>query len=109
MNCAGRLSDFAHGGTIWTTKNLMNKLTLEERGRLRFGIRQLGPHGEVWVENIFSRVMDLLSFDDPKYRKYMEIATLPITEIVGTKPGGSGAARTKDLPEGPIIDNVPQI
>lgn len=109
MNCAGRLSDFAHGGSIWTTKNLMNKLTLEERNRFRFGIRRRDSHGEAWVENIYSRVMDLLNPDEPKYRKYMDIATLPITEIVGLKSGVSDPGRIKGLPDDSIIDNVSRI
>jgi len=78
VNNAGRISDFARDGAVWTTKNLINKLNAEERKMIRFGIRK----GDLILENIFSRVMDLFSQGDPKYSKFMDIATLPVTEIL---------------------------
>ena len=34
------------------------------------------------IENVFSRVMDLVSPDSPKFSKFMDIATLPVTEVL---------------------------
>jgi class 3 adenylate cyclase len=86
VNYAARLSDFARRGSIWTTKNLMNKLTEEERKRIRFGIPRIDQGRELIIENLYSRVMDMLSPDDPKYRKYLDIATLPVTQILSVSP-----------------------
>lgn len=86
VNYAARLSDFARRGTIWTTKNLMNKLTEAERKRIRFGIPRHEEGRELIIENLYSRVMDMLSPEDPKYRKYLDIATLPVTQILSVAP-----------------------
>jgi class 3 adenylate cyclase len=86
MNYAARLSDFARRGSIWTTKNLINKLSEEERKRVRFGIPRKQEDREVTIENLYTRVMDMLSPDDPKYRKFLDIATLPVTQILSVAP-----------------------
>jgi len=86
MNYAARLSDFARRGSIWTTKNLMNKLAEEERKRIRFGIPRREEDREFMVENLYSRVMDMLSADNPKYRKFLDIAALPVTQILSVAP-----------------------
>ncbi|MDI6775976.1 MAG: adenylate/guanylate cyclase domain-containing protein [Syntrophales bacterium] len=82
VNYTGRLSDFARYGSIWTTKNLINKLSIEERNKIRFGIRRKDHDREIVVENMFSRVMDLFQDDNSRYSKFMDIATLPVTEIL---------------------------
>jgi adenylate cyclase len=82
VNYAGRLSDLARYGGIWTTKNLINHLTDEERKTLRYGIRKKQQDREVLIENVFSRVMDLIPPDSAKATKFMDIATLPVTEVL---------------------------
>ncbi len=82
VNYAGRLSDLARYGSIWTTKNLMNRLSEEERKKIRYGIRRKQQDREILIENVFSRVMDLVSPDSPKSSKFMDIATLPVTEVL---------------------------
>ena len=82
VNYAGRLSDLARYGSIWTTKNLMNRLSEEERKKVRYGIHRKDNDRDVLVENVFSRVMDLVPKDSPKYIKCMDIATLPVTEVL---------------------------
>lgn len=82
VNYAGRMSDFARYGSIWTTKNLINKLSIEERKKIRFGIRRKEHDREIIIENMFSRVMDLFQDDNLRYSKFMDIATLPVTEIL---------------------------
>lgn len=87
VNIAGRLSDFASYGTIWTTKNLMNRLSHEERKMLRYGIMRKDNERAVFVENIFSRIIDMIRDHEPKSSKYMDIATVSVAEIIElTKP-----------------------
>jgi adenylate cyclase len=82
VNYAGRLSDLARYGAIWTTKNLINHLDTVARRKVHFGIRRRDNEREVFIDNMFSRVMDMLRQDDPRYSKFMDIATLAVTEIV---------------------------
>ena len=85
VNYAGRLSDFARHGAIWTTKNLMNKLTVEEKAGIRYGIRRIDQDREIIVENSFSRMIDMITQDNVKTSKFMDIATLAVTEILGRR------------------------
>ena len=82
VDYAGRLSDIGCYGSIWTTKNLMSRLSEEERKKIRYGIRRKQEDREVLIENVFSRVMDLVPPDSPKSSKFMHIATLPVTEVL---------------------------
>jgi len=85
VNYAGRLSNFARYGAIWTTKNLINKLTTEEKAGLRYGIRHQDQDREIFIENTFSRIIDLMMQEDIKTSKFMDIATLAATEILGNR------------------------
>ena len=83
INYTGRLSDFARYGSIWTTKNVIAKLSQEERDVFRFGVhRRQAPDNEVFLENSFSRIIDLMEESGRTYSQFMAIATLPITEII---------------------------
>lgn len=82
INYAARLSDIARSGSILTTKNLVNKLSEEDKKKFHFGIRRNIDGKEVFVENVFSRVLDLMAKDDPRQAKFIDIAALPITEIL---------------------------
>jgi len=86
VNYAGRLSDLARYGSVWTTKNLLNRISAEERKSLSYGIRRSEQGREVFIENMFSRVMDMMRPDDAQYSKFMDIATLAVTEIVSAAP-----------------------
>lgn len=82
INMAGRLSDFARNGAVWATKNLLGKLTAEERNTVRFGVKRTSDTGEeILVSSTYARVNNLLDLGNPKYEKLADIATLPITEI----------------------------
>jgi len=85
VNYAGRLSDIARYGSIWTTKNLISRLSDEERKIIRYGIRRKHEDREVLIENVFSRVMDLVPKDSPRSSKFMDIATLPVTEVLNLR------------------------
>lgn len=75
------LSDLARSGEIWTTKHLLTLLDERERKRLRYGIYRMIGNLDTPVENSFRRVMDLYPNDDRKCSKYIDIWTLPVTEI----------------------------
>lgn len=85
VNHAGRLSDFSRCGAIWTTKNLINKLCDDERERIRYGIRHIDKEHEVVVESTFCRIVDIMTPDTVKNSRFMDIATLAITEILGRR------------------------
>lgn len=83
INYASRLSDLSRYGSILITKNLINKMDNEDRQRFIFGIKRKTPGRGIFIENMFSRVIDFIHVDDPRYGKFMDIAMLPVTEIVG--------------------------
>jgi class 3 adenylate cyclase len=85
VNYAGRLSDFARYGAIWTTKNLMNKLAVEEKAGIRYGIRHKDQDRETLIENTFSLIMNMTALDNATASKFKDIATLAVTEIVGRR------------------------
>jgi class 3 adenylate cyclase len=80
---AARVSEFARGGAVWATKNLVTKLTAAERQQLQYGIRRTNPDGrEVFISLLFSTVDTLADLSAGGSSKLTEIARLPITEIV---------------------------
>ena len=81
INIAARLSEFAENGEIWTTKNVISRLSHEERSVFRFGVHHKNHHGEPFIRDSFSRVSDLITPSTPHYHRLSEIAGLPITEI----------------------------
>jgi adenylate cyclase len=84
LNRAARISDFARLGEIWATKNLIGKLTPEEKQRLKFGVPRKTDDGrEIFVSSVFSNVDSLAT--DP-LGKLKDIARLPIAEIVEIAP-----------------------
>lgn len=82
INYAGRLSDFARYGSIWTTKNVIGKLDQENIDRLRFGIHRKEHDREVFIEKSFARVVDLLDIEEKENNKFLDIAAVPITEVL---------------------------
>jgi class 3 adenylate cyclase len=81
INIAGRLSDFARNGEIWTTKNLISRLSHEERNMFRFGVHQTNQTGKVFIRDSFSRISDIMRKDNPHFQHLSAISGLPITEI----------------------------
>lgn len=82
INQASRLSDFAQGGTIWTSKNLVSKLSPENRRHIRYGIRRRDEQG---VENLIESTFSTISIMNEPARqndKLRDIASLPIAEII---------------------------
>ena len=82
INHAGRLSDFARYGAVWATKNLLGKLSPEERSRVEFGITRRGEGDrEQFVPASYAQIGSLVDLSSEKYEKLREIAQLPITEV----------------------------
>ncbi len=86
INYAGRLSDFARFGEIWTTKTVIGKLDSEKLKDIHFGVNR-NVHGRVqFSKNAFSRIIDLIGSEDKNYGKFIDIANLPITQIIDNNP-----------------------
>ena len=81
INIAARLSEFANNGEIWTTKNLISKLSQEERNQFCFGVPSRMRPGNGFIRDSFTRLSDLLTESNPHYRQLSAIGGLPITEI----------------------------
>ena len=83
INHAARLSDFARHGSVWASKNLMGKLTAEERSNIRFGVRrQDQEQREVFVNATYSGISELVDLTLPRHEKLRDIAALAVTEIL---------------------------
>jgi class 3 adenylate cyclase len=85
INYASRLSNLSRFGMILTTKNVMNHLNDDDRKAIRYGITKRSEDRDVFVENVFSRVDDLLRGNETWRQRFADIATLPVTEITDRK------------------------
>lgn len=81
VHSARLLAALARSGSVLTTKNLVNRLDEKDRKRIRYGIYRREANRDILIENVFSRVMDMVGQDNPRHIKYMRIGTLPVTEI----------------------------
>lgn len=78
INQAARIADFSRAGAIWASKNLLGKLSAQERQRLRYGVRRKGSDGQhLFVPHVFSNV---------RRRDNHKEVLLPIAEIVEISP-----------------------
>jgi class 3 adenylate cyclase len=83
INQAVRISEFARRGAVWATKNLVARLTSQERKRLKFGVRRKSQDGhEVFVSSVFAKLEGLAEPAACAVDKFKDIGRLPITEIV---------------------------
>ena len=83
INFAARISDFARSGSIWTTKSMLSSLTPRDRELVRYGIRRRTESGEEgFVSDLYSRINSLIDINEGKNHKFLDIAALPITEVV---------------------------
>jgi adenylate cyclase len=99
LNHAARISDFARFGAIWATKNLVGKLTPDQKQRLKFGVRRKNGDGrEVFVPSIFSNVDSLADLAGAPIEKLKDIARLPITEIVEIAAPDKGSDSAAPIP-----------
>jgi class 3 adenylate cyclase len=83
INQAARISDFSRFGAIWATKNLLGKLSAEERQRVRYGVRRKGSEGQhVFVPHVFSNIRRRSGHAAGGGEAAKDVALLPIAEIV---------------------------
>ena len=82
INYAGRLSDFARYGEIWTTKSVIEKMDPEKVKSIQFGITRTVNDRPRFAQHAFSRIIDLLKEDDKINGKFIDIANLPVTQIM---------------------------
>lgn len=83
INTAGRLSDYARNGSIWTTKNVINKLTTKDRSVVNYGINRKYDDRNIYSRNSFARLVDLLTPGEKQSERFMDISMLPVTELTG--------------------------
>ena len=82
INHAARLSDFARQGSIWATKNLVSRLTPDERSRIEFGVlRQSQEFGDRFIPASYAQIETLIPVTQDRYEKMRDIAHLAVTEI----------------------------
>ena len=82
INQASRLSDFARHGSIWATKDLISKLSVDERSRIEFGVlRKSQENGDRFVASTYAQVESLLDLQQDKHEKLRDISQLAVTEI----------------------------
>lgn len=85
---ATALSAFARGGAIWATKDLLAKLTPQERQRLKWGIHRRDEEGhDVFVPAVFC-TLERLAAPEAVADEWREFAGLAITEIVDVAAEG---------------------
>jgi class 3 adenylate cyclase len=80
-NCTVRLSHFARCGSIWATKNLLNRLDSKERKKIRYGIHRSQQNHEILIENTFSRVEETISKNAIGNHIIDDISTVIVTNI----------------------------
>jgi class 3 adenylate cyclase len=108
INHAARVSDFARFGSVWVTKNMLGRLTPEERQKVRFGIRRKTERGdEVFVSDLYARISSMVDLSEGQHVKFRDIATLAVTEVVdvirddegaSAAPAGGGLAGPRPAP-----------
>lgn len=87
INHASRLSDFARQGSIWATKNLVSKLTPDERSRIEFGVqRHSQEYGDRFIPSSYAQVDSLVPIHEAQYEKLRDIGHLAVTEVRQISP-----------------------
>jgi class 3 adenylate cyclase len=94
INHAAKLSEFARYGAIWATKNLVSKLSSEERARIEYGITRRGEgNQEHFMMSSYSQLGTLVDLSSERYEKLRDITTLAITEIRSVRLGALPSAQ----------------
>jgi adenylate cyclase len=82
INQASRLSDFARHGSIWATKDLISKLSADERSRVEFGVlRKSTENGDRFVASSYAQIESIIDLHQDKYEKLRDISQLAVAEI----------------------------
>jgi class 3 adenylate cyclase/DNA-binding transcriptional MerR regulator len=82
INQASRLSDFARHGSIWATKDLISKLSADERSRIEFGVlRKSQENGDRFVASSYAQIESIIDLQQDKHEKLRDISQLAVAEI----------------------------
>jgi class 3 adenylate cyclase/DNA-binding transcriptional MerR regulator len=80
---ASQLAELTRSGSIMATKNLINQLDEDKRKGLRFGVVKRVNDRDVFIEQVFSCVSDLVKDDSLRRERFSGLAALAVTEILG--------------------------
>lgn len=75
------LAERARGGSIWTTKRVIQKMNRKDREKIPYGIRHIHQDREVFVRNSFARFRDVLSGDPSGSSRLVAMECLAVAEI----------------------------
>ena len=82
INQASRLSDFARHGSNWATKDLISKLSADERSRIEFGVlRKSQENGDRFVASSYAQIESIIDLQQDKHEKLRDISQLAVAEI----------------------------
>jgi adenylate cyclase len=82
INQASRLSDFARHGSIWASKDLISKLSADERSRIEFGVlRKSQENGDRFVASSYAQIESIIDLQQDKHEKLRDISQLAVAEI----------------------------
>lgn len=82
INYASRISDFARNGSVWATKNMLNQIPQQDRGKINFGITRKTHNDEsVFVTDTYSSIGNLIDVDSQASDKFKDIEMIPVTEV----------------------------
>ncbi|MCF8055110.1 MAG: hypothetical protein K9K37_00530 [Desulfocapsa sp.] len=81
VKVARRLSEFANNGEIWATKDLISKISTEDRHGFTFGVYRDQTKGQVLQPDSFSLAGDYLNSDIASSQVLAPISGFAITEI----------------------------
>jgi class 3 adenylate cyclase/DNA-binding transcriptional MerR regulator len=85
INICSRLSDFAQYGEIWSTKNLVSKLTHAERNSIEYGVTRKTLEQEIFVSNSYAQISTLIDKDNLRHIKLLDISSAAVTQIRAVK------------------------
>lgn len=99
LNRAVRISDFARFGALWASKNLIVKLTPEDKRCLVYGVHRRDKEGRhAFVHSVFATVDRLTDVNAAPGIRLHDIARVPITEIVEISPSERRRERSGEAP-----------
>ena len=81
-----KLGEFAQGGSIWSSKRVIENMWAEDRQGIEFGVRLGTDQERVVSPGIYSQVRELISADELQRRALREISNLAVTEIINVQP-----------------------
>jgi class 3 adenylate cyclase len=81
-----KLSEFARGGSVWASKQVIENMSPTDRQRVEFGVGH-GTAQERFVSpGIYSQVKELISGEEMQQRGLTAIKNLAVTEIISVHP-----------------------